>query len=128
MPYKTDQQPKAGLTQTEREAIVDLLHLCLYADSHISTNECDTVSKVVDSIGWDQALSFSSYESRSISSARVAKSDEVSLKDFIGYAAERLPSRTSKDMAIKLCSDLFKSDGLAEKESLMLVQIRSVLK
>ena len=128
MPYNQNQQPKSGLTQTEREAVVDLLHLCIYADAHISSNECDLVSNVVESIGWDQNLSFSSYESRSIASARAAKSDESSLKDFIGYAAERLPARSSKDLAIKLCADLFKSDGLQEKETLMLDQIRAILK
>ena len=117
----------SDLRQSEREAIVDLLHLCLYADAHIGLQESDHLSAVVERIGWDPNLSFSSYEARSIADARRARLDEAVRKDFIAYAAQRLASTASKTLALSLCSDLMAADGTQERESQLLTEIRSLL-
>lgn len=128
MSFRKTTKPAKELAQPEREAIVDLLHLCVYADSHISLSETAVIADVVEVIGWDTNLSFTSYESRSVAAARVAKTDAASKKAFIEYAAERLPSKESKALAVALCSDLFASDGTESKEAALLSQIRAVLK
>src|SRR5512147_1291483 len=99
-----DSGPK--FTQEEREAIVDLLHLCIYADAHISGKESDVVSKVVDHIGWDTKLSFSGYEPRSIASARAARSDPTMLKEFLARAGARLTTKEARRFAVSKCMDL----------------------
>jgi hypothetical protein len=123
MLFKRKKEARQVFTQGEREAIVDLLHLCLYADAHISLKEGEFIEAVIEVIGWDTNLSFSSYEARSIASAREARSK----KEFIEYAATRLTSNESKTMAFSLCSDLMKSDGATEKEASLLAQIRGIL-
>jgi hypothetical protein len=128
MAFKTQMKPAGKLPQSEREAIVDLLHLCIYADAHISLKEGQVVSDVVDVIGWDTKLSFSAYEQRSIAAAREARSDEKSQKEFIESAAKRLSSKGSKDLAVSLCGELFRSDGTADREAKLLMQIRAILK
>jgi len=128
MLFHKNKKSKAELSQPEREAIIDLLHLCLYADAHISLRESAVISDVIEVIGWDTKLSFSSYESRSIASARAAKADEKLKKDFFEYASERLPSKASKELAVTLCGDLLSSDGTQEKEAILLSQIRAALK
>jgi hypothetical protein len=128
MAFKNQKKPAAPLPQNEREAIVDLLHLCLYADAHISLKEGEFIADVVEVIGWDTKLSFSAYEQRSIAAARAARVDEKSKKEFIEYAAERLTSTGSKDLAVSLCADLFASDGTQEREAGLLAQIRASLK
>ena len=92
------------LRQSEREAIVDLLHLCLYADGHIGVQESTLLSDVVEKLGWDANLSFSSYESRSIADARRARLDDTARQDFIAYAAERLCSNRSMALARSMSS------------------------
>lgn len=128
MLFKKTIKPAAQIPQKEREAIVDLLHLCLYADTHISLKEGEFISSVVDVIGWDTMLSFSAYEQRSISSARAARADEKAKKEFIEHAAERLASKSSRALAVSLCADLFSSDGTKDSEATLLAQIRAIVK
>lgn len=129
MSFRKVEKPKAPLTQKEREAIVDLLHLCLYADSHIALNEGEVVSDLVETISWDTNLSFSSYESKSIAAARAAKESPAAKQEFLSFAAERLQSKESQTLALDVCKRLFFSDGsTADTESALLAEIRSALK
>lgn len=128
MAFKNQKKPADHLPQSEREAIVDLLHLCLYADAHISLKEGEFIADVVDVIGWDTKLSFSAYEQRSIAAAREARADEKSKKEFIEYAAKRLASKAAKDLAVSLCAGLFGSDGTNDREAALLMQIRAIVK
>jgi uncharacterized tellurite resistance protein B-like protein len=120
--------PKPQLQQKEREAIIDLLHLCLYADAHIAVSESELLTEVVDLIGWETQSSFSSYEARSIANARNAKGNPEDRKGFISSAASRLQSKPSRALAMELCRQLFSSDGAtAEKEDALLAEIRAAL-
>lgn len=128
MAFKNHEKPAEQLPQSEREAIVDLLHLCLYADAHISLKEGEFISDVIEVIGWDTHLAFSTYENRSIAAAREARSDDKSKKEFIEYAASRLNSKASKELAVSLCTNLFGSDGIHNREANLLAQIRAIVK
>lgn len=128
MLFRKKEDRKPELPQKEREAIVDLLHLCLYADSHIALKEGEFMSDVVDVIGWETKSSFGSYEGRSVSSARAAKESPETKKEFLSFAATRLQSKESRALAIDLCKQLFAADGsTAEKESALLGEIRVAL-
>jgi hypothetical protein len=128
MLFKKQNKPAAQLPQSEREAIVDLLHLCLYADAHISLKEGEFIEDVIEVIGWDENLSFSSYEARSVAGARGARADEKSKKAFIEFAAERLKSQESRSLALSLCTDLFGADGTQDREAALLAQIKAILR
>jgi len=128
MSTRTSKDAAPKFTQPEREAIVDLLHLCIYADAHIGIKEGDYVPKVVDAIGWDTKLSFSAYEPRSIASARTASANEASLKDYLQRAAARLASKESRAFAIAKCSALTASDGTHQKEASLIFRIKEALK
>lgn len=129
MSFRQVEKPKAQLPQKEREAIIDLLHLCLYADAHIALNEGVFIADVVDVIGWDTQISFSSYESKYIASARLAKEGPESKAEFLAYAAERLQSKESRTLAIDLCKRLASSDGTtADNEATLVGEIRAALK
>ncbi len=128
MSFRKDEPSKPQLPQQEREAIVDLLHLCIYADAHIALNEGDFVSDVVETIGWDTQLSFSSYESKSIANARLAKESPEAKQEFLSFAAQRLQSNSSRVLALDLCQQLFSADGsTVEKEAALLGEIRALL-
>lgn len=129
MLFQKKETEKPQLPQKEREAIVDLLHLCLYGDSHIALKEGEFISDVVEVIGWETQSSFSSYEARSISSARAAKESSENKKEFLSFTATRLESKESRALAIDLCRQLFAVDGItAEKEAALLGEIRTALR
>ncbi len=121
-----DSGPK--FTQDEREAIVDLLNLCIYADAHISGKESEVVSKVVELIGWDTKLSFSGYESRSIASARAARGDAALLKEFLARAGSRLASKDARRFAVNKCTDLASADGTHQRESSLISDIKEAIR
>lgn len=123
------EDPKPKLEQKEREAIVDLLHLCLYADAHIALKEGEFLSSVIDVIGWETQSSFSSYEARSVASARAARENNDAKKEFLVAAAQRLKSPAARATALDLCKKLFASDGTtADKELDLLGEIRTALR
>jgi uncharacterized tellurite resistance protein B-like protein len=127
--FRKKEEAKPELHQKEREAIVDLLHLCLYGDSHVALKEGAFISDVVDVIGWETQSSFGSYESRSIASARAAKENSDSKKEFLSAAAARLQSKPARAMVIDLCKQLLVADGsTADKEAALLGEIRAALK
>ena len=120
---------EASLLQTEREAIVDLLHLCRYGDAHLAIKEGEFIADAVKKIGWDPQSSFESYASRSIAGARAAHENAERKALFLRSAAERLKSKESRSLAIDLSRRIFSADGkVADKEDGLLAEIRSALK
>lgn len=128
MSFRKVEKPKTQLPQKEREAIIDLLHLCLYADAHIALKEGEFISDLVEVFGWDTQISFSSYESKSIAGARLAKESPAGKTEFLAYAADRLQSKESRALAIALCKQLFAADSTTAGEAALLGEIRSALK
>lgn len=125
-----DSQSPAGpqLAQAEREAIVDLLHFCIYADSLIALREGEFINAALASIGWDENHSFASFEARSIAGARTARDSDAAKQGFLDYAAERLKAPAARYRAVELCAKLFNADGkTAAQESTLLKEIRSKL-
>ncbi|HYC71248.1 MAG TPA: hypothetical protein VEB66_08590 [Opitutaceae bacterium] len=118
-----------GLTQVQREAIVDLLHYCMFADNFVALAEDKFVNSVAASLTWDKAITFESYEGGSIGKARKAKESAGYRESFLKDVAARLSSPTSRALARDLCQDLYKADAkFAQAESDQLVLIRQLLK
>ena len=126
MPFRKSDIPE--LTQTEREAIVDLLHYSLYADSHIALKEGEMLSELVGVIGWDVASAFQTYEAKSVAAAREAKENADAKKVFFDSIAERLQSAESRALAVDLSKQLLAADGTVDKESSLVEEIRELLK
>jgi hypothetical protein len=117
-----------GLVQSQREAIADLLHYCLYADNHIALAETKTLEATFDVMNWDPAVSFQTYEARSISLARAAKENAESRKIFFETVRARLDTKHSRKLALDVCKLLFTSDGLqSANERTVLSSIEEIL-
>src|SRR5690349_4972295 len=103
---KNKGKQKDGLTQPQREAITDLLHFCLYADNKIAITEEKVIEDVVALFDWDPNISFESFESRSIASARRAKESPETQASFLDYANERLGTDAARKRALEACQRL----------------------
>jgi hypothetical protein len=116
-----------GLTQPQREAIVDLLHLCMYADNLISLDETAVLDKAVGSFAWEPQISFQSYEARSIAKAREAKENEAASTSLCESVKSRLNTPASRIAALKLAKQLLAADGTTDNEAGLLAKINLIL-
>jgi len=117
-----------GLSQPQREALVDLLHFCLYADNHIALAETDVLDAAVSTLTWDPRTSFASYEGRSIAGARAAKESTAAREEFLKSIRLRLDEPEARARAFDLCKQLFVADGVqSDQETVVLARIQQLL-
>jgi hypothetical protein len=116
-----------GLTQAQREAIVDLLNYCSFVDRDISDSEEVVIDSLETQLDWDHNQSFDYYVDKSIAAARKAlesKDEEF----FLLQIKARLSSPKSRETAIALSEKLIKADGRnTANEAAVLAAIRKTL-
>ena len=117
-----------GLTQSQREAIADLLHYCVYADNHVALAETAVIEDVVSNFTWDPRSSFGAFEARSIAAAREAKEDKSAREEFLTSIRQRLDKPHVRSLALDLCKQIFVADGAqSDPESVVLARINQLL-
>ncbi len=123
---KGDKTPKDGLTQKQREAIVDLLIVAMYADKNSVLAENDTVIAQIEKLDWDSGISIELYIDTSTSRVRNAIKDEAGTEKFILEIGSRLETRAAAEKAMGICSTVVKMSGkngedfLRKTESLLI--------
>jgi hypothetical protein len=122
-----DQRKTVDLEQNEKEAIIDLLMLAIYADNHLSLAEDKIMKEEIDTYSWNSITVLRIYLSESTARARTALTSETSEREFLEFIAERLESRATKSRALDLLSKLFNSDGTDEKEKEFTVKVKRYL-
>jgi hypothetical protein len=100
-----------GLTQKQREAIVDLLNYCSYADHDISQGEEDMIDSLESKLDWDHNMDFDYYIDKSLGVVRNVIEQKDSAPYFLQDVRTRLDSQKSREIALDLCDKLFKSNG-----------------
>lgn len=100
-----------GLTQSQREAMVDLLHYCMYADNLVTISEARFIEAKVKAYNWDPKISFEYYQGKSIGAARAALANPETKKKFFESVSQRLGTPAMRSEAFQLCDRLFKADG-----------------
>jgi hypothetical protein len=108
--------PKDGLTQPQREAIVDLLNYCMYADNLIFLAENRLITDTVAKSNWDPKVPFDQFDARSINNARTARESQVYRDKFLASIRDRLDTAAVKGQALDLCQELFLADGARSDE------------
>lgn len=125
VPANTPESPN-DFPQYEREAVIDLLHLCEYADNVISLREGSVVNQARMRMGWEGR--FHDFEPESIERARDAASDPDRTRAYVDRTASRLRSPQARRLALEYCTRLLSSDGVAsDGESTLLGQLRKAL-
>ena len=126
--HKTE-APKDGLTQPQREAIVDLLNYCMYADNLIFLAEDRLITDTVAKFNWDpKAVPFDQFDARSIGNARNATANPGYRDQLLASIRDRLGTAAVKGQALDLCQELFVADGArSEEEDAVLENLRKLL-
>ena len=93
--FHKSEAPKDGLTQPQREAIVDLLNYCMYTDNLIFLAEDRLIADTVAKFNWDTKVSFDHFDVRSINNARNARENQGYRDRFLASIKDRLLNRMS---------------------------------
>ena len=122
------EEPKDGLSQPQREAIVDLLNYCMYADNFVMLAEDRLITDTVKKFNWDSKVPFDQFALRSIDKARNARESQVHREKFLGSIKDRLDTAAVKGKALDLCQELFVADGArSDEEDTVLQNLRQLL-
>jgi hypothetical protein len=105
-----------GLSQPQREAIVDLLNYCMYADNLVMLAEDRLITDTVKKFNWESKVPFDQFALRSIDNARNARESQVYREKFLGSIKDRLDTAAVKGQALGLCQELFVADGARSDE------------
>jgi hypothetical protein len=115
------------MTQSSREALIDLLFLSLYLDDHLSHAEDAALTSALDSLGWDSPHSREKAIYSAFSSAREMAADAIKAGEFINSRADVIKLHGDETVAITWLSRTLSSDGLTYMEKGFLKQIESRL-
>ena len=126
--FRKSEAPKDGLTQPQREAIVDLLNYCMYADNLVFIAEDRLIADTVAKFNWDSTVPFDQFDVRSIDNARNASENPGYRDKFLASIRDRLGTASVKGKALDLCQELFLADGArSEEEDAVLQNLRKLL-
>lgn len=123
--FGSGKDTKDSLRQEQREAILDALHFCMYADNHLSFSEDKVIENWAAKLSWEAQLSVQEYEARSIALTRRAKDDAKYRAEFLSGIGKRLGDDSAKALALTLCKQLASSDeNLADAEESVLAELK----
>ena len=126
--FHKSEAPNDGLTQAQREAIVDLLNYCMYADNLIFLAEDRLIADTVAKFNWDSKVPFDQFDVKSVSNARNARESQVYRDQFLASINDRLGTAAVKGQALDLCQELFLADGArSDEEDAVLQNLRTLL-
>jgi uncharacterized tellurite resistance protein B-like protein len=126
--FHKSEAPNDGLTQPQREAIVDLLNYCMYADNLVMLAEDRLITDTVEKFNWESKTPFDQFDARSIGNARNARESQVYRDKFLGSIKDRLDTAAVRGKALDLCQELFLADGAqSEEEDEVLQNVKPLL-
>lgn len=111
------------MTQVQREALIDLLHLSILADTHISLKEDEGLASAITSLGWESTQPREIYILTSGSKARRAFDSAEASAEFLQTRAAQFDTVESQQQALELLRGLFASDGTSADESAFLTRL-----
>jgi uncharacterized tellurite resistance protein B-like protein len=126
--FGKSEAPNDGLTQSQREAIVDLMNYCMYADNLVMLSEDRLITDTVAKFNWDSKVPFDQFVLRSTDNARNARESQVYRDRFLASIRDRLDTAAAKGQALGLCQELFVADGArSDEEEDVLQNLRKLL-
>ena len=109
------EEKQDGLKQHQREAIIDALLYCLYADDYDDPAERTVMDKSIARMNWEAGPGIQDYIISASAKVKLALSSPDEEQQFLREISHRLEDRETRFKAIQLCkillySDLFFSD------------------
>ncbi len=119
---------EAGRSQSQTEAMVDLLLLGMYSDNLISLAESNFMQQESQQFTWQSGISFSGYLERTIPKVRITKGDPDQETEFLLDIAQRLGDAETKQTALNQLNSLLAADGVVQMEEAFVKQVKTAFK
>src|SRR5207247_5810937 len=104
--FHKSEAPNDGLTQPQREAIVDLLNYCMYADNLIFLAEDRVITDTVAKFNWDPKVPFDQFDVRSMDNARNAAENQGYRDRCLAAIRDGLGTPAVMGQALEWCREL----------------------
>ncbi len=109
-----------NLAQVQREAIVDLLLLGMYADQHVSVSEQEFLAEAIGQMNWDEFYSSEIYFQRVVPTVREVLGNTDRTCRFLQNISARLDQVEVMKFAIEQFSTLIALEGVTEESEAVL--------
>lgn len=106
------------ITQDEREALLTLMLVAMYADKKLTLEENATLHRYEKLITWESGISLSHFFSNTIATVRSAMRDEARIEALVGDCCKRIHSEAIRTLTIKACNDIAGADFKREASEL----------
>ena len=113
------------MTQSQREALLDLLNLAILTDAHISLKEEDELHAAIEALGWESTRPREIFLLNSMRHARNATDSAEAISAFVSAKAQSFATADEQNAALAALSSLLAADGLAADESAFLSQFKA---
>jgi hypothetical protein len=113
------------MNQPQREALLDLLILSIFTDSHVSVAEEKALETACESVGWDSPKPRDIFILTSTSRARKASETEAGMADYMAKRAGAFTDSESQGNALNLIQGVLAGDGIAPAETAFLDRLRA---
>jgi hypothetical protein len=118
--------PDTTFTQSQREALINILALGMYADNKLSSREDDSLNSTIESIGWDSGVGRTLFVQDAITRATHADDDEK-VSAYLRSCAAAFDSSEIRSVALDYVSRFLESDGIVPAEGSFLYHVRKAL-
>jgi len=98
------------LSQNERESIIILMLIIMYADKKLTLEENSTLRHYEQIMTWESGRSLSDFLSNRIAEIRSVMRDDKRLTTYIKAACARITHNDIKSLVIKACNDMATAD------------------
>jgi hypothetical protein len=117
------------MTQKQREAVVDLLLLGMFADAPLKVSEDQKLVSVIEEIGWDSYQTPDLYLQSAIAKVRDTLETEGGTKHRLEKISEELNEPSLRQRALEYLTQFLGVDGAVDaEESKFLDLVRAALK
>lgn len=113
------------MNQPQREALIDLLNVAIFSDSHLSLKEDEALQAALETVGWENTRPREIFILTSLSRARRASDTDAGITDFLTARTSEFTDSDSQNAALALLEKVFAGDGIAPAEANFLARIRS---
>lgn len=115
-------EPAESATQDQREALMDLLVLTMYADHHLALAEQDSLDAHGERLEWTSVTSLKDFLAESIVRARDVLEGQLEMDEYLANIDRRLENREQKEAALAASQEVMAADGRLRAEEIRLLE------
>jgi hypothetical protein len=105
-----------GLTQEQKQALLDLLIIGMYADHNLASAEDERVGRLLDTFRFPSEYERDKFSDAAFTRASRQSGSPEAIRAYVGQIAGHFPTREIRQRAYDILDDLLTSDGKVTSE------------